>query len=109
MTDDTVSWVVAKPIGYYDPGAYMGKEVLTQALVALLLTTLLVLTRSMPLGRRLALVGLAGVAGTAASYGQLANWWGLPAMYAGGASVNLIATWLVGGFVVARFVLPQDP
>lgn len=108
LTDDTVSWVATRPVAYYDPGSYMAKEALTQVLVAILLTTLLALTRALPLRSRLGLVGLAGLAGGVAIYGQLFNWWGLTAAYAGGAVLNLVASWLLGGFLVARFVLPGE-
>lgn len=105
MTDETVSWIVTKPLSYYDPARYMAWEALTQACVALVLSLVLGLTTSMALKTRLMLVALAGVAASLATYGQLLNWWGLPPVYAIGASVNLVLAWLLGGLVVARFII----
>ena len=74
----------------------MAKEAATQAVVAALLTLLLFVTSPLALPRRLGLVALAGFAACAATYWQLLNWWGLPAVYGIGVSVNLVGAWLAG-------------
>lgn len=109
MTDRSFSYIVTKPLSYYSPARYMSGEALTQGVVALVLTSLLALTTSMTLKRRLTMVTLAGVAAACATYGQLLNWWGLTAHYAVGAAVNLVLAWLIGGFVVARFIVKSTP
>jgi hypothetical protein len=105
MTDKSFSYIVTKPLSYYSPARYMSREALTQAVVALILTLLLGLTTSMTLKKRLTVLLLTGVAAVCATYGQLLNWWGLTAHYAVGAAVNLVLAWLIGGLVVARFII----
>lgn len=107
-TEKSFSWIItqAVPINY---GAYFGKEILNQFFVALLLTTLLILSHTLPLKRRMFLIFTASLVTCAATYGQLINWWQMPLAYGLGASFNLILGWVLTGFISARFILPSIP
>lgn len=104
-TDRTFSWIVSRPIDYYNPGAYFAREAVTQLVVALLLTGLLLLLPAVPLGTRLVLVAVAGVAAVAGTYGTQMNWWGLPAVYRIGVGFNLVAGWVLATLVVSLWIL----
>lgn len=105
-TDETFSWIVTKPLDYYNPTSYFVRELLTQLLVGVLLTTLALLTPGLSLGQRLTLFLLMGMAAATAVYGPLFNWWGLTTAYALGAAINLIVGWLLVGLILSRFVSP---
>jgi hypothetical protein len=105
ITDGTFSWIVTKPLAYYNPLLYFAREFATQIVAGLLLTLLLILTSPLPVRQRLLMVTVAGVLAAVASYGQLFNWWGLTLVYALGVSVNLVIGWIVASFVLTRFVL----
>ena len=55
-------------------------------------------------GRRVATVLGIGVAGMIATYGAMMVWWGLPAAYGVGKSVNLLVGWLLVLVVVERLL-----
>lgn len=103
-TDDTFSWIISIPVEAYDPATYLGLEAATQFAVGALLVGFVWSTRHAPLRTRLGYVAGVGVLAVVATYGRLMNWWGLPAGYALGESVNLLGSW-VGGTAVASFVL----
>jgi hypothetical protein len=50
---------------------------------------------------------LAGLLAVTAIYGQLMNWWGVPAIYALGAGFNLIVGWLIVSLVSAKYIIKQ--
>lgn len=104
-TDKTFSWIVSKPIGYYSPAAYLGREFLTQFVTGLLLAAALIVVQPLGLGGQLQAAGLLALAAAVATYGQFFNWWGLTTRYALGVSLNLIVGWLLAAFVVARFII----
>lgn len=106
-TDETFSWIVSRPLAYYQPSGYFARELLTQLLVGLLLSAVALSTRRLPPTRRLGIFGLTGVGAAVSSYGTLSNWWGLTTAYALGVSVNLVVGWLLVGFVLSRFVVPR--
>ncbi|MBS9524733.1 hypothetical protein KI659_12005 [Litoribacter alkaliphilus] len=106
-TDDTFSWIVNRPIETYDMTGYFVKEIITQALVALLLSILLFLTQPLPFGRRMAIIVFASLAAVTAIYGQLMNWWGLPNVYALGVSFNLIIGWTIAAYVSAKWIIKK--
>jgi hypothetical protein len=56
---------------------------------------------------RLKIVGISALIGTIATYGQQLNWWGMPSLYAFGAAFNLIAGWLLVGFVLSKWIIKQ--
>jgi ABC-type uncharacterized transport system permease subunit len=99
-TDRSFSWIVAKPLGYYNPARYLLKEALTQLLIALGLVIVLRLTAPLGDGPQLALVGLAALLALIATYGQLANWWGLTWRYVLGAAGVLIASWVLAALAI---------
>lgn len=103
-TDQTFSWIVTHPVRTDYTGYFIG-ELITQFSVAVLLTLLLALTKNYATQKRMMLIALVGLLGWAATYGQLLNWWGMPALYAVGVGVNLIAGWLATSFLVSRFIL----
>ncbi|MEQ9262906.1 MAG: hypothetical protein RLP14_07095 [Owenweeksia sp.] len=103
-TDHTFSWIVTQPLKTDYTGYFIG-EVITQLVVAMLLVLLLVLTADRSIKMRMLLVGITGLLAWAATYGQLLNWWGMPLTYAIGVGVNLISSWLVIAFLVAKLIL----
>jgi hypothetical protein len=104
MTDETFSWIITKPLAYYDPSAYLVREALTQSAIALGLALLLVLTRGLSLKNRILLVAVAALCGGLAGFGQMYNWWGLTAAYAFGMVINIVLGWTLASFVIARFI-----
>lgn len=104
-TDKTFSWIIAKPVNYYNVSNYFIREILTQLLVALLLATLLVLTIGLPNQKRLTIIAISGLLAVTAIYGQMMNWWGVPAIYALGAGLNLIIGWTLSAFVSSKFII----
>jgi hypothetical protein len=105
MTDQSFSWIVSKPIGYYDMGAYFMKEGLTQLMVAIFLSCILFFTIKLDLKTRLFIIGLTSLAAGIGVYGQLMNWWGLPAAYGLGVAFNLFVSWLLVSFISAKWIL----
>jgi hypothetical protein len=106
-TDKTFSWIITKPVDYYNVGNYFIREILTQLLVALLLATLLVLTVGLTNQKRLTIIAICGVLAVTAIYGQMMNWWGVPAIYALGAGLNLIIGWILSAFISSKFIIKQ--
>ncbi len=104
-TDKTFSWIITKPVVYYNAGNYFMKEIITQLLVALFLATLLVLTVGLPNQKRLTIISITGILAVTAIYGQMMNWWGVPAVYALGAGLNLIIGWTLSAFVSSKFII----
>ena len=103
-TDETHSWIVTQPLQTNYTG-YFVKELLTQLMAALFLSAILLITARLELTPRLAVIGLAALAASTATYGQLMNWWSMPASYALGVSLNIVIAWTLAGFVGARFIL----
>ena len=107
-TDRSFSWIVAVPREGYNLTRYFALHVLTQAGVALFLVLVLWLLKPLPRGRRMASVFVIGVAAMIGTYGSMMVWWGLPAAYGLGASVNLLAGWLLLLVVVERLVFGKQ-
>jgi len=103
-TDQTFSWIITQPLQLNYTG-YFIKEAITQLLVGLFLSVILLLTNALDLKTRLTIIGLAGVAASTGTYGQLMNWWNLPPNYSLGVSFNLILSWLIVSFIAARFIV----
>jgi hypothetical protein len=104
-TDKTFSWIITKPVDYYNVGNYFVKEIVTQLLVALFLATLLILTIGLSNQKRLTIIAITGVLAVIAVYGQMMNWWGVPAIYALGAGLNLIIGWTLSAFISSKFII----
>lgn len=107
-TDKTFSWIITKPVGYYHVGNYFIREIITQLIVALFMATLLFLTVGLPNKMRLAIIIICGALAVTAIYGQMMNWWGVPAIYALGAGLNLIIGWILSAYVSVRFIIKQS-
>ncbi len=107
FTDQTVSWVSSKPIEYYDATAYLLRQIVTQAIVATFIVALLVILCPMDTWRSITIVSIGATAASVATYGALANWWGLAPIYAVGESVNLIIGWLLAA-IPANFILRRN-
>ena len=75
-TDQTFSWIITKPLSYYDVGGYFSRELITQALVALLLSLLLWQLREQEITHRLKIVFTLGLIAVIAINGAQFNWWG---------------------------------
>lgn len=106
-TDRSFAWVVSIPRERYDPGRYFGLELLSQLVVAALLVAFLRLTGELPRRRRVQALALLAAAGLVATYGVMANWWGLPARYALGLSVNVVVGWCLAAVVALRVLAPS--
>ena len=94
-TDRSFSWIVSAPREHYSIPRYFAFHALTQAGVAAFLVLVLWVLTPLPRARRLAAVGILGVAGAIATYGGMLNWMGMPAAYGVGESFNLLAGWLL--------------
>jgi hypothetical protein len=105
VTDQSFSWIISKPISYYDMGAYFMKEILTQLIVAVFLSLILFYTVTLNLKTRLSIIGLAGLAAAIGVYGQLMNWWGLPIIYGLGVGFNIVVSWLIISFISAKWII----
>ena len=106
-TDETHSWIVTQPLQTNYTG-YFVIELITQLIVALFLSAILLLTVRLELLTRLVIIGLAALAASTATYGQLMNWWSIPASYALGVSFNILIAWLLAAFVSAQFIIKSD-
>lgn len=104
-TDKTFSWIISKPTSYYNVGQYFVKEVFTQFIVSFLLSLILFFTTGLDNKTRLIIIGIAGISAVTAIYGQMMNWWGVPAIYALGAGFNLFIGWLLIAFVSTKWII----
>ena len=102
-TVEAISVIMTQPSGH-DKNQYWGVELLTQLLVAILLSAIIVITRELPLSRQLLLVSCAALAAGIATYGHMLNWWGMPQRYGFGACANLVVGWVVAAAVGSSFV-----
>ena len=91
-TGATFSWIVTQPL-MTDYSGFFLREGGTQFLVASLLVLFLVQSRAWSDAKRMAGIALGGVVASVATYGQLMNWWALPASYGVGVSFNLVVGW----------------
>jgi hypothetical protein len=107
-TDKTFSWIITKPISYYNVSSYFIKEVLTQLLVAFLLTLVLANTIKLETSTRLKIVSIIGLLAVAAIYGQMMNWWGIPMKYALGAGFNLIIGWILVSYTSTKWIIKSE-
>lgn len=106
-SDKTFSWIVTQPIKS-DYSSYFITEALTQLLVAFFIALLLVLTIKLDNKSRLIIIFIAGICATISTYGQLMNWWGLPASYGIGVSINLLIGWTIVAFISTKFFIKTD-
>lgn len=104
-TDKTFSWIISAPIDNYNVAGYFIKEIITQLIVAILLAILLTLTINLLNKQRLTLIAIVGLLAVTGIYGQMMNWWSMPSLYALGAGFNLIAGWLIAGFISSKFLI----
>jgi hypothetical protein len=107
-TDKTFSWIITKPTTYYNVGQYFMREVLTQFIVALLMALILFYTTKLNLKTRLTITIIVGIIAVTAIYGQMLNWWGMPAIYALGAGFNLIFGWVLISFVSSKWIIKSE-
>jgi hypothetical protein len=107
-TDKTFSWIITKPTDYYNVGNYFIKEIITQLIVAMFLAISLLLTVEITNRKRLLIIIISGILAVSAIYGQMMNWWGLPAVYALGAGFNLIVGWFISAFISAKFIIKNN-
>jgi len=103
-TDKTFSWIVTQPIKS-DYSSYFIAEVVTQFLIAFIISLLLAFTIALDNKSRILIIFIAGMGAAISTYGQLMNWWGLPAGYGLGVSINLIIGWLLVAFISAKFII----
>lgn len=94
-TDTTFSWIVTKPISYYNPGRYFLFEFITQFLTAICLTVILSFIGPWELRKKLLFASILGLVIIIPTYGPFFNWWGLTPTYALGIMVNFLIGWLL--------------
>lgn len=92
-TEASFAWVVSIPREAYDPVRYLLVEAASQLAVAAALVAAWAAMAGLAPAARARVILLLGAAGAAATYGVMANWWGLPPAYALGMSVNLLVGW----------------
>ena len=80
-TEGTFSWIVTKPISYYNPTRYFLIEFLTQITVGVLISFILLFTANMPFLKRIQFILIIGIIANIATYGRLTNWWGMSLQY----------------------------
>jgi len=107
VTDETFSWIITQPY-QKDYSGYFIKEIITQLIVGLLLAIILFLTIKLELKTRIVLIAIFGLCASTAIYGQMMNWWGIPANYALGVSLNLIIGWVFASYISARFIIKSQ-
>ena len=104
-TDETFSWIISSPMKNYDPIKYFIWEIVTQLVVSVLLTFLLLQIHLLPIKKRLIVVGFTGLLTFIGVYGQMINWWALPLIYGLGVGFNLIVGWLLASIVSVKWIL----
>lgn len=104
-TDKTFSWIVTKPIDYYNVSNYFIGEILTQFFVGLLIAFLLFHSAQNPLKQRLIQMGIVSLLAVAGINAQYFNWWGVPTLYIVGTSCNLIVGWMLASFISAKWII----
>lgn len=104
-TDRTFSWIVTAPIENYDPMGYFVWEFITQFFVAIFLSFLLIRLGSQKLNHKIIIVALAGILAFFGIYGQMLNWWAMPALYAIGAGANLIIGWVLATYATGKWII----
>jgi hypothetical protein len=107
-TDRSFSWIISAPREHYSIPRYFTFHALTQAGVAAFLVLVLWVLAPLPRARRLAAVGVLGVAATIATYGGMLNWQGMPAAHGVGESFNLVVGWLLTFSVIDRLVVGKQ-
>jgi hypothetical protein len=98
-TDRSFAWIVSVPLSRYDPMRYFAFEFASQLACSIALVLAMWLLSPLSGRRRAAVGALFGLAACVATYGVMANWWGLPVPYAAGMSLNLVIGWLLAGAV----------
>jgi hypothetical protein len=107
-TDQTFSWIITAPIDTYDPMGYFIWEIITQIFIGIFLTLLLIKLGVLSLSDKLLVVGLTGILAFIGIYGQMLNWWAMPAIYGVGAGINLVIGWLLAAFVSAKWIVSAN-
>ena len=106
-TDETFSWIVTQALNTNYTN-YFVAEIITQLIVSIFLSGLLLLTVPLNLQSRMMIVVIVSLAAFTATFGQLMNWWRLPASYALGVGLNLLIGWTLSSFITARFIIKSD-
>lgn len=104
FTDKTFSWIISRPLSYYDMKSYFIRSFFIELIVGLLLTLLSVRTISMRFGDRMIVFMLIALTATIGINGEQMNWWGLPPIYAVGVSVNLLLGWMLVSFILCKWI-----
>ena len=106
-TNDTFSWIITQPL-QTDYSGYFIREIITQFIVGILLTILLFLTVKLELKTRLIIIFVVGILAFSSTYGQLMNWWRIPATYALGVGINLAFGWIMSSFIVSKYIIKTE-
>jgi hypothetical protein len=83
-------------------------QLLCQMFAALLLTWMLLQTTGLSYARRVAFLGVAGLAASVISDLPNWNWWGYSAAYTAVNLVDYTLTWMLAGLVIAKVAKPQS-
>jgi hypothetical protein len=92
--------------GFGSFGRAMTIQVLSLMAAAFLLTWLLLQTRGLSYARRVAFLGIAGLAGSVIVDLPNWNWWGFSGAYTAVNLADFTLTWLIAGLVIAKVARP---
>lgn len=105
VKDQVAAFIAIRPESYYSMARYFSIELLTQFVVAAVLTGILALTDGLADTQRLGIIALAAAAGIASVDVQYWNWWGFSSRYTLGVAVNRLVGYLLVATVLLRWVI----
>jgi hypothetical protein len=103
--DKVAAFIAVKPESYYSMNRFLAIEFITQILVALVITILLLLTSAQPVQLRLIFLGLSTTLSILSVDVQYWNWWGFSNLYSVGIAINRLIGHLLVGFILVKFIL----
>lgn len=104
-TNHTFSWIVSKPISYYNPLRYFIVAFLIHFIVGILITRLLLFVSDKRLVTQINFILLIALLASFSIYGAFSNWWGLTLVYSIGESLNLIIGWIISAYIASKYIL----
>ena len=104
---ELVYFIAKSEASFYNPGKFMTIELLTQCIIWLIITYLLLLTRFTKHWARVRFILLVGVLVGFAFFIPLWNWWAFSTEYVAARWVNMLVGWLLAGSAVSYFLRKQ--
>ncbi|MBL8953090.1 MAG: hypothetical protein JNK82_20100 [Myxococcaceae bacterium] len=103
-TEGTFAWVMSIDRAGYDPLRYLALELVSQLGVAMFIVVVMWQLRQLAASRRVGVVASMALCASTATWSVLANWWGVPPLFAAGMSLNLIVGWVLGATLSATLM-----